>query len=109
MDAAGLIASLVELERAALKCGEIVIRDFVIEAQDWILRTQKENLELRRENHVLRLRHESLQSEAVQPRPDYAAVPPLIFYAIAQSNRRRERENPNEAGSQPDVQFARAG
>lgn len=56
MDAASLIACLVNLENAAAKSGDFTTRAFVVEAQDWILRAQRENLELRRENHVLRLR-----------------------------------------------------
>lgn len=64
MNAAGLIASLVNLERSAAKEGDLVTRALVVEMQEWVLRTQRENLELRRENQNLRLRVESLRLEA---------------------------------------------
>ncbi|MGH9590748.1 MAG: hypothetical protein ACRD25_10140 [Terracidiphilus sp.] len=64
MDAADLIANLASLERAAAKEGDLVTRACVIEMQEWVWRTQRENLELRRENQNLRHRVEILQLEA---------------------------------------------
>jgi hypothetical protein len=58
MDASLLIANLVTVECTAGKIGDQFARDFVIQAQDCILRMQRENLELRRENHALRMRLE---------------------------------------------------
>lgn len=102
MDAAGLISTLVDLERAAGKFGDGLMRDLVIEAQDWVLRTQKENLDLRRENQVLRRRYGLQDSESGQ-RGEPAAMP-FHFHAIAQSKRLRG----NGAGSPSSVGFARA-
>ncbi|HEV2136716.1 MAG TPA: hypothetical protein VGR47_21030 [Terracidiphilus sp.] len=108
MNAAGLIACLVALEHTAGKAGDHVTRDFVIEAQDWILRTQKENLDLRRENHVLRLRTASLRSESEPPTRGHSAMPPFIFRAIAQAKRLRDKRNPEKAGNHSPAEFARA-
>jgi hypothetical protein len=106
MDAASLIACLEALERSAGKSGDLVMRDFVIEAQDWVLRTQKENLDLRCENQVLRRRHASLCPEEARPSRKQTAVPPLNLHAIALRNRRRRsNEGP---GDEPEVEFARA-
>lgn len=108
MDAAGLIACLVTLEHAAGKTGDHATRDFVIAAQDWILRTQKENLDLRRENHVLRLRTTSLHPEGERPSRGPAAMPPFIFHAIAQAKRLRDKSTPEKVGGQSTSDFARA-
>jgi hypothetical protein len=54
MDPAVLITRLLTLQQMAEEIGHLEARAFVIEAQDCILRMQRENLELRRE--VLQLR-----------------------------------------------------
>jgi hypothetical protein len=82
MDAARLIANLVTVERSAGRIGDELARDFVIEAQDCVLRMQRENLELRRENHVLRMRLDSPLAEG--SRADCApAAAPFVFSATA--------------------------
>lgn len=82
MKATDLIARLASLEKSAAKCGDRVTRDFVIEAQDCILRMQRENLELRSENHVLRLRQSPRREESRRPSSLPAAAPPLIFRPV---------------------------
>jgi hypothetical protein len=89
MDAAVLIASLVSLETSAAKTGDQMTRDFVIEAQDCVLRMQRENLELRRENQVLRLRQRTPREESSHPRGTPTDLPPFIFRALG--SRRAQR------------------
>lgn len=87
MDGAGLIASLVALEGAASKTGDLVTRDFIIAAQDWVLQTQKENLELRREIHFLRQRYESPRIEQGQAVSAQAVTPLLQASSLRKSRR----------------------
>jgi hypothetical protein len=108
MNAAELIVRLVNLEQAAGQLGDFVIRDFIIEAQDWILHAQKENLELLRENHWLRNRHEASRQERVQPAAGHGAAPPLIFHAVAQINSHPDQAAADETGSQPELELAPA-
>jgi hypothetical protein len=90
MDAAGLIAILVDLERAAGKAGDIVTRDIVIEAQDWILSIQKENLELRRANYALRI-GAPVSAEPAEPDPKSGIETPFSFQFFAQRLRRPDQ------------------
>lgn len=83
MEATDLITSLVSLEKKVATIGDQWTRDFVIEAQDCILRMQRENLELRRENHVLRLRQGTRREEPIRPVSTPTTPPPFIFHAIA--------------------------
>lgn len=108
MNAAELIVKLVTLEQAAGQLGDFVTRDFIIEAQDWILRAQKENLELLRENHLLRNRREAPRHERMQPAAGQAAAPPLIFHAVAQMNCRTGQAAADEIASLPELELAPA-
>lgn len=82
MDATFLIASLVFLEQSSARTGDMATRDFVIDAQDCILRMQRENLELRRENHTLRLR-QPWRDESKPAAGKPVDSPPFLFRAIA--------------------------
>jgi hypothetical protein len=108
MEAAGLIACLVTLEHTAGKAGDHATRNFVIEAQDWILRAQKENLDLRRENQVLRLRSASLHPDSATSSGVPAPMPPFIFPAIAQAKRLRDKRSRDDFDGQSVPEFARA-
>lgn len=108
MNAAELISRLVRLEEAAGQLGDFVTRDFIIEAQDWILRVQRENLELLRENHLLRHRHEATRHERVQPATGHAAAPPLVLEVVGQSNRREGPASADETSGYPELELAPA-
>lgn len=106
MDATDLIANLVSLEKNAATIGNQMSRDFVIEAQDCILRMQRENLELRRENHVLRLRQGSQGEDSSRQDSVSSAMPPFIFHAIA--TQRSSRASDAGLRSLPSVELSRA-
>jgi hypothetical protein len=82
MDAAVLIASLVDLEQTARREGDFETRNFVIEAQDCILRMQRENLALRQENQVLRLRQGTLHESTERKGSPPADKLPFLFQSI---------------------------
>lgn len=108
MDAAELILNLVSLEQNAGQLGDFVTRDFIIEVQDWILRAQRANLELLRENHLLRQRNESPRSERAPQAAGHTAAPPLLFHAVVQSNRRQDQEVAEAVARPPGLELAPA-
>ena len=108
MNAAELIVRLVSLEQAAGQLGDFVTRDFIIEAQDWILRAQRVNLELLRENHLLRHRHEAPHHERMQPAAGHMAAPPLIFHAVTPINHRQDQATAEDTGGLPEMALAPA-
>jgi hypothetical protein len=83
MDASLLIANLVTVERTAGKIGDQQARDFVIQAQDCILNMQRDNLELRRENHLLRLRLEASRADGGRLGGISGTAAPFAFPATA--------------------------
>lgn len=108
MDAAGVIANLVNLERQAARIGDLVTCNFVIEMQDWVLRLQRENLELRRDNQMLRLRAESMRPEPAPSAHEAVAAPPFAFHAIAVRKRQRTIGEAAESSSAAPAALARA-
>lgn len=108
MDASGAIANLVNLERTAARTGDLITCNLVMELQDWVLRIQRENLELCQENQALRLRAESMRPEPAASAQAAQAAPPFAFHATAVRNRRRMFGKAADSSSAAPVALARA-
>jgi hypothetical protein len=77
MDTASLIATIASFDVIPYDLDQKAFRAFLVEVQDCILRMQRDNLDLRRENQLLRRRVEF-------PRMDAHLIPDAaVIHALA--------------------------
>lgn len=74
MDTASLIATVASFDVLPDDLDQKAFRAFLVEVQDCILRMQRDNLDLRRENQILRRHVELARMDAAQVIPNAAVI-----------------------------------
>jgi len=74
MDTASLIATIASFDVIPYDLDQKAFRAFLVEVQDCILRMQRDNLDLRRENQLLRRRVEFPRMDAAHLIPNAAVI-----------------------------------
>jgi len=74
MDTASLIATIASFDVIPYDLDQKAFRAFLVEVQDCILRMQRDNLDLRRENQLLRRRAEFPRMDAAHLIPNAAVI-----------------------------------
>ena len=91
-----LIANLSTIEQLVRDSGDEATQAFVLEAQDCVLRLQRENLELRSENQVLRQSNGAARCDP-SPSANIPSATPFLFQAFAVRRRDSFSEAAEEA------------